>query len=113
LPIAAAAAVVVVASSGDGSEIVMTFLGLQPIYLYDASDGSFSASELNANAPNIVSLSRTGADLTTVSNGLAPEIGSGTSLTDSPGTGAAMTITPDGGTLILAGNAKVIITPHP
>ncbi|MDD5058140.1 MAG: IPT/TIG domain-containing protein [Sideroxydans sp.] len=41
------------------------------------------------------------------------EIGSGTVLADSPGTGIAMTISPDGGTLFLAGSLRVLIVPVP
>ena len=41
------------------------------------------------------------------------EVGSGTTLADSPGTGVAMTISPDGGTLFLAGSDLVLITPAP
>jgi hypothetical protein len=53
-------------------------------------------------------------DLTAATVGGAfPEIGSGLVLADSPGVGPAMTITPDGGTLIVAGSINVIVTPHP
>jgi len=41
------------------------------------------------------------------------EVGTGTVLADSPGTGASMTISPDGGTLFLAGSLRVLITPAP
>jgi len=41
------------------------------------------------------------------------EVGSGTIPADFPGTGVAMTISPDGGTLFLAGSLRVLITPAP
>jgi hypothetical protein len=49
-------------------------------------------------------------------NGQYPEIGTGLVLADAPsasGTNAVMIITPDGGTLILAGTTNVIVTPKP
>jgi hypothetical protein len=155
-------------ASGDGSQIVMSFFGSQPLYLYNSDSGAYAASALNANAPTIVSVNRTGTraliqlnstqisvvnfpstvysylpatpvpnaavispdgtraytyiaatntlhvfDLTTVNNGQSPEIGTGTTFPDSPGSGVAMNITADGGTLVLAGTTNVIITPHP
>lgn len=57
-------------------------------------------------------------DLTAAVDGNAqyPEIGTGLALVDTPsasGTSVAMIITPDGGTLILAGSSNVIVTPKP
>jgi hypothetical protein len=49
-------------------------------------------------------------------SGQFPEIGTGLVLADAPGaaaSGAEMIITPDGGALILAGTANVIVTPPP
>ena len=45
--------------------------------------------------------------------GIYPEIGSGTSLAGSPGSNVRMTITPDGGTLFLAGGTQIVVLPAP
>lgn len=53
-------------------------------------------------------------DLTgTLVAGIYPEVGTGTSLAGSPGTGVRMTITPDGGTLFIAGNSQLVVQPAP
>jgi hypothetical protein len=53
-------------------------------------------------------------DLNSPSNGGFTEIGSGTAPPDFPGTNLIeMTISPDGGTLFLAGSQKVIVMPAP
>jgi hypothetical protein len=53
-------------------------------------------------------------DLNSPSNGGFTEIGSGTAAPDFPGTNLIeMTISPDGGTLFLAGSQKVIVMPAP
>jgi len=45
--------------------------------------------------------------------GIYPEIGTGTTLAGSPGTGVRMTITPDGGTLFIAGISQLVVQPTP
>jgi hypothetical protein len=45
--------------------------------------------------------------------GVYPEIGTGTTLAGSPGNNVSMTITPDGGTLFLAGGTQVVVQPAP
>ena len=53
-------------------------------------------------------------DLNSPNGGGFTEIGSGTSVPDSPGTNyVEMAISPDGGSLFLAGNQKVIVMPAP
>lgn len=45
--------------------------------------------------------------------GIYPEVGTGTTPPDNPGTGVHMTISPDGGTLFFAGSNLVIVLPVP
>jgi hypothetical protein len=42
-----------------------------------------------------------------------PEVGSGTTLAGNPGTGVRMAISPDGGTLFLAGSSHIVVLPSP
>jgi hypothetical protein len=66
-------------------------------YTYVSSDNTIHKYDLNS--PN--------------GSGGFTEVGSGTVLADFPGTGVAMTISPDGGTLFLAGSLRVLIAPVP
>lgn len=53
-------------------------------------------------------------DLTaTPAGGAFPQVGTGTSLAGNPGAGVQMTISPDGGTLFLAGSSQIVIQPSP
>ena len=52
-------------------------------------------------------------NLNSASNGGFAEIGTGTTIADDPGFGLQMLVTPDGGSLIIAGDQKVIILPAP
>jgi hypothetical protein len=45
--------------------------------------------------------------------GVFPQVGSGTTLAGDPGTGVKMAISPDGGTLFLAGSTQVVVQPSP
>jgi IPT/TIG domain-containing protein len=45
--------------------------------------------------------------------GIYPEIGSGTSLAGNPGSNVRMTITPNDGTLFLAGGTRIVVLPAP
>jgi hypothetical protein len=67
------------------------------IYAYDAAAGMLRT--LDAHTPP--------------SGGAFPEIGTGVPVPDAPGLGHNMIITPDGGTLILAGNDHLVIMPAP
>ena len=67
------------------------------IYYYDASAGMLHTLDARTPPPN----------------GTFPEIGSGVQLPDAPGIGPVMVITPDGGTLILAGTTHLIVMPAP
>jgi hypothetical protein len=66
-------------------------------YTYASSDNTIHKYDMNS--PN--------------GSGGFTEVGSGTVLADSPGTGVAMTISPDSGTLFLAGSLRVLIAPVP
>jgi hypothetical protein len=46
-------------------------------------------------------------------SGIYPEIGTGTALAGAPGNGVKMAISPDGGTLFLAGDARIVLLPTP
>jgi hypothetical protein len=52
-------------------------------------------------------------DTNAPSSGSFNEIGTGTALVDSPGNGVQMVVTPDGGSLIIAGNQRVVVMPAP
>jgi hypothetical protein len=53
-------------------------------------------------------------DLTTSQAGASmPQVGSGITLTNNPGSGVKMTISPDGGTLFLAGSNQIVVMPSP
>jgi hypothetical protein len=45
--------------------------------------------------------------------GAFPQVGSGTTLAGNPGTGVRMAISPDGGTLFLAGSSRIVVQPAP
>ncbi len=45
--------------------------------------------------------------------GAFPQVGSGTTLSGNPGTGVRMAISPDGGTLFLAGSNRIVVQPSP
>ena len=42
-----------------------------------------------------------------------PEIGTGTTLPSDPGLGRVMTVSPDGGTLFIAGDLGIVVVPAP
>jgi hypothetical protein len=46
-------------------------------------------------------------------NGFFPEIGTGTALAGDPGSNPVMTVSPDGGTLFIAGAGAIIVVPAP
>jgi hypothetical protein len=52
-------------------------------------------------------------DVTKASNGVIPEIGTGTSIPDNPGNIGQIQVTPDGGSLIIAGDQMIIVMPSP
>jgi hypothetical protein len=53
-------------------------------------------------------------DLTaTPAGGAYPQVGSGVTLAGNPGSGVKMTISPDGGTLFLAGSSQIVVQPAP
>jgi hypothetical protein len=45
--------------------------------------------------------------------GAFPQVGSGTTLAGDPGSGVKMAISPDGGTLFLAGSTQIVVQPSP
>jgi hypothetical protein len=67
------------------------------IYYYDSQAGMLHTLDAHTPPPG----------------GTFPEIGSGVQLPDAPGIGPVMVITPDGGTLILAGTTHLIVMPAP
>jgi hypothetical protein len=52
-------------------------------------------------------------DLTSAVGGVFAEVGTGTAVPDAPGDGLLMAISPDGGSLIIAGTARVIVMAAP
>jgi len=53
-------------------------------------------------------------DLTATPGGAAfPQVGTGTTLAGDPGSGVQMAISPDGGTLFLAGSNQIVVQPSP
>jgi len=67
------------------------------------------AYTLDSNGPAVLSF-----DLTTSqAGGPMPQVGSGITLTNSPGSGVKMAISPDGGTLFLAGDTQIVVLPSP
>jgi hypothetical protein len=111
-----AATRIVLNDSSDNFRVVngsFAFLGLLPTttrgvvlspdahyaYTYDSGSGLLRVFDLTG---------------TVDSNSFFPEVGSGTALAGSPGTGAAkMAISPDGGILFLAGNSRIVVQPKP